>query len=467
MPGTSEFKVGLFVFVCLAIVAAMSMQVNNDPTSFGRGRSHDVLIPNASGLVKQSNIKMAGIPVGVIKNIELEDGKARVIMSLRGDLKLTKSAQVELMPNGILGDKYLELNTGDPADEALPEGGRILIFRDRGSFDAVLNQVGKIAQDISEISTSLKAATTGDGDPSSPVGRILLNIEDLTAELRDLAATKRGKVEEIIDNVHSITASIDDFVNDDSEDGFKTNWKKMAKSLGKVDSILTNVDEITGKINQGKGTLGKLVNDETTVEELNHAIVGVNNMLDTANKFQINIDAHTEFLGGNMQKTFAGITIQPGPDRYYLVQIVNDPRGVTERVDAAQTGTNGTVTTQTQTRYANKIKVSAQFAKVFYNFTIRAGLIESAGGIGMDYSFFRNKLRFSAEAFDFGRTEGVDLRVYARYKFYSFLYAIVGGDDILNSRGNVFSGSGAAGFIGAGLDFTNDDLKLLLTKVPF
>lgn len=465
--GSNEFKVGLFVFVCLVIIAAMSMQVNNDPSSIGRGAKYDVLISNASGLVKQSNVKMAGIPVGVIKDIRLENGQARIIMSINDDLKLTKSAIVEVLPNGILGDKYLEINPGNPADERLEEGGRIANYRDRGSFDTILNQVGKIAADVSEITSNIKKATSGEGDDASPIGRIIHNIEDFTGELKDLAENKRGKVEEIIDNVHSISASIDEFINDESEDGFKTNWKKMAKSLGRVDSILRNVDEITGKINQGKGTIGKLINDETTVEELNHAIVGVNNMLDTANKFQISLDYHSEFLAGAFTKTYVGINIQPGPDRYYLLQIVDDPKGSYDRVDAAQTVNGGAATTtQTQTVYRNKLKFSAQFAKNFYDLTIRGGLIESSGGFGVDYSLFNKKLKFSAEAFAWGRSEGVDLRVYARYKFYSFFYIIGGGDDILNTRGNSFTGTGASGFIGAGLDFTNDDLKLLLTKAP-
>ena len=77
-----------------------------------------------------------------------------------------------------------------------------------------------------------------------------------------------------------------------------------------------------------------------------------------------------------------------------------------------------------------------------------------------------NRLKLSVEAFNFSRQEGVDVRAFARYKFYSIFYAVVGGDDILNQGNNQFSGTKATGFIGAGLDFTNDDLKLLLTKAP-
>ncbi len=469
MMNSIEFKVGLFVAICLGLVAAMSFQVNNDPSITGRAKNYDAVLTDASGLVKDSNVKMAGIPVGVISSIDLKDGKALVHMKLRGNLPLTKSAEVELKPNGILGDKYLEVRPGDPKDEALPDGAVIYNVKDKGSFDAVLNQVGKIANDVGEITLTLKKATTGNGDEESPIGRILRNIEDITGDLREIADNKKDKIQETIDHVHAVAKSIDEFVNDSSEDGFKTNWKKMAKSLGKVDSILTNVDDITGKVNSGKGTLGKLVNDETTVEELNHAISGVNNMLDSASKFQVDLDYHSEILGGGpFTKSYVGINIQPGPDRFYLLQVVDDPKGSFDRTDTSQTVNGGAPTvSSTSNVYHNKLKLSAEFGKNIYDLTIRAGIIENSGGVGIDYSFFNKKLKISAEAFNFSRTEGVDVRAFAKYRFYSVFYAIMGGDDIFNSKGNSFTGTGAAGFIGAGLDFTNDDLKLLLTKVPF
>src|SRR5471030_515535 len=109
MIGSAEFKVGLFVLACLGVVAAMSFQVNNDPSVTGHAQKYQVLLKDASGLVKNSNVKMAGIPIGIIKDIQLEDGKAKVLLNLRGNLLVSKDASFEIRANGILGDKYLEL----------------------------------------------------------------------------------------------------------------------------------------------------------------------------------------------------------------------------------------------------------------------------------------------------------------------------------------------------------------------
>jgi phospholipid/cholesterol/gamma-HCH transport system substrate-binding protein len=317
------------------------------------------------------------------------------------------------------------------------------------------------------VTENLKKATSGEGDDSTTIGRILLNIEDLTADLRDITSDKKDDIESTIDHIHNVAKSLDNFINDESPDGFKYNFKKMSKSLGKVDSILTNVDEITGKINSGKGTIGKLVNDESTVEELNKAISGVNNMLDKARRFELTVDYHSELLANSMVKSYIGVSIQPGPDRFYNVAVVSDPKGSVEHVDQVSSANGGSPTTlQNRTVYHEKLKFSIQFGKNFYDLAVRAGLFESTAGIGVDYHLFNRKLRVTSEFFDFARTEGPNLRAYVRWKFYSVFYAVAGGDDIMNTKSNI-NGTGASGFLGAGLDFTNEDLKLLLGKVGF
>jgi len=114
--------------------------------------------------------------------------------------------------------------------------------------------------------------------------------------------------------------------------------------------------------------------------------------------------------------------------------------------------------TSTEKRFLSKTKFTLLFAKNFYDFTIKAGLIENSGGFGMDYHFFNRKLRFSVEAFNL---EKANLRVSARYDLFYGLYVTAGQQDMLDKEQTRSS------YLGAGLFLTNDDLKLLLTKSPF
>ena len=452
-----EFKVGLFVLIVSGIIGGMSLRAGNSSNYLGPKKESWFYIDDASGLVKGSGVKTAGIDVGTIKDIKLENGQAKVEMSLKGDLPLTKSARIEIRPNGILGDKHVEIVAGDPRDPPLRSGEQILVVDDRASVDRLIAEVSKITKSLSEVAENVKSATEGDAD--KPLGRIINHIETITGDLAELTQNKKREVGEIIDNVHDITQTFDDFVNDDGPDGFKQAVNGALKSLKRIESSLKNVDEITGKINRGEGTIGKLVNDDTTVEQINTAIDGINNFIDAGSKLQTSIDFHSAYLTSIGQpKSILNLRVQPGLDRYYEVGIVSDPMGLTDTI-VTQSNTNGVQSTTNETKtYENKVKFNALFAKNFYDFTVKGGIIESSGGAGLDYYLLKRRLMLSVEGFGFS---GFDLRASARYTVFSGLYVTAGGENLTSNRGDMTA------FVGAGLLLTNDDLKLFLSKMPF
>lgn len=451
-----EFKVGALVLSVGALIAFMSMQVSDDPSYLGRAKKAWFLLPNASGLIKNSAVMSAGIPVGVIKDIRLQDGKARVDITIKSDIPLTTSAFVEIKAMGILGDKHVEVSPGSPNDPPLVEGGQILIVKDKGSLDNLISQVSEITSSLKDVSEALKESVTEDGTRKHVLGRIVSNIEKLTGDIAEMTSENKGKINDIVDQVNDITAALDELVNDESEQGLKKSWKR---ALARIDSTLKNVDDIAGKINRGEGTIGKLINDETTVEELNTAIQGVSSMVDAANRIQTGFDFHGEYLSKvSATKSYIGVQIQPGLDRYYYLAVVDDPAGVVETVDT--TTTSGSTTSEFSEKkvYYNKTKLTVLYAKNFFDWTIKGGLIENTGGFGIDYYFFRKKMRASVEAFNFAK---MNVRASLQYSLFHGLYIIGGVNDALDKS------ELRSGYLGAGLFLTNDDLKILLSKSPF
>lgn len=452
-----EFKVGILVLAVSALIATMSIKVSNDPAGLGSTKNAHFYMDDASGLVKNSNIRMAGIPIGMIKDIRLENGMARVEVILKGDTPVTKSARVEIRPNGILGDKFVEVIGGDVRDPPLQSGDQIMVVDDRASVDRMIGEISKITNSISQVAENIKAATEGDKD--KPLGRIVDNIDRLTTDLAALSAKHRDDLGEIIANLRETTDTINDLVTDDSSDGFKSAFQDAVKSLKKIEGTLKNVEEITGKINRGEGTIGKLVNDPETAEELNTAISGINNLLDTSNRLQTSFDFHTHYMANSKNaKSYLSVRLQPGVDRYYELGVIDDDVGTRERRRISRTtGGVETVTLEDRT-FQDRVKFNAQFAKNFWNLTLRGGVLENTGGVGIDYHFLKNDLRFTAEAYDFS---DIQIRASARYNIWSGLYFTLGGENLAGNSGE------SSAFIGAGLFLTNDDLKLLMTRLPF
>ena len=458
MMGTAEFKVGIMVIAVLAMIGVMSMRVSENPEILHKNKEAWFLLKDASGLIKNSGIKMAGVDIGSIKNIRLQDGMARIDIKISADLPLTTSTSAELRANGILGDKYIEIVPGNPQDPPLPEGGQITRTVDHGSMNVVMNEISKVASAFSNIAEKLKTATDDKPDQNQPIGRIIKNIEDLTRDLSEITAKNKGKIGEVIDRANNIAGTLDNLINDKSPEGFKETWKRVMKSLNRLDVVMKNAEEVSDKINSGKGTIGRLINDDATVEKIETAVDKVSSVFDTASTIETSFDFHSEFMTrADQAKSFIGVRIQPGLDRYYEVAIIDDAAGLTLHTDTTRS-TGGTTTTINQAdTYRERVKFTALYAKNIYDFTVKGGLIESRGGIALDYNFWRNKFRFSVEAFNFA---DIYVRAYLKYNLYRGVYLVGGGD-------NVFDSSGYSTFIGAGLFLTNDDLKLILTRASF
>jgi len=454
---TPEFKVGVLVTVITGLIAGMSMTVTENSGFTGRSKRHSFVLNDANGLIQNGAVKMAGIKVGIIDDIVLEGGKARIKIIIDKDVPLRVSSLAVIQPDGLLGHKHVELMPGNSLDPPLPPGTEILSASEKGSINKVLTEMDGAIQSLQVLSETL-SKVIGEGADELVMGRVFLNLEHLTKGLSDIVNVNEAKITEAIDQMYQITSTIDSLVNDNSMEGLKGSWQQVVDSLRYVSTSLQNIEEITEKVNQGGGTIGRLINDGETVNELNTTIRNVNDLVGGVAKWETSIDFHSEYLSQmGDTKSFLSIKVQPGLDRYYELGVVDDPRGVVKLSSTTTAVDNQTSSTFEETKtFYNKVKIHALFAKNFYDFTIKGGILANSAGLGFDYHLWRRSLRLSLEAFEFN---DLYVRAYARYNILKSIYLIGGIDNLLGEVDEKDV------FIGAGIFITNDDLKMLASKV--
>lgn len=459
---STEMKVGLFALIALAVIAVLNIRLSKNPSVLGASNRLYFLVDDASGLITNTAVKVAGVKVGIIKSITLENGRAKIEILLQSGLDLTKSVKVEIVSNGILGDKYISIIGGDPTDAPLKSGDQITNVVSSGSLNNVMGEVSKVATALQEVAAALKQAAV-DGTDATPLGRIIGNIERVTADLAEVTAQNKDKVNNVIDGVEELTETLKIALGENGREEFKQAWGNVTQGMGKLDRSLAHIEEVTGKIAEGEGTIGRLINDEETVNGVNKAIDNLNRVLGGALNLQTTFDYHSEFMTERSDiQSYVGIKIQPGLDRYYYLGIVQDPLGVTEKTSTTTTTTTtppgSEVVTESDRNKTDKnaIKFTALFAKHFYNLTLKGGLIQSSGGFGVDYHFYREKLSLSAEMFDFGDP---NLRMFATWRPIKGFYLVGGGDSILQREERDFNP-----FIGGGLTVTNDDINIFAAQ---
>src|SRR5207247_1906784 len=86
-------------------------------------------------------------------------------------------------------------------------------------------------------------------------------------------------------------------------------------------------------------------------------------------------------------KEYLSIQLVPRPDKFYLIEIVNDPRGLRENVTTLTEKADGVERSNVTTYSQNKLKFTLQFGKTIGIWTGRFGIKESTGGVGLEVTF--------------------------------------------------------------------------------
>lgn len=119
-----ELVVGLFIIVGVVCLGYLSIKLGKMEIVGERGYNIYALFNNVGGLKSGSPIVIAGVDVGRVKSITIENYQARVVFSLPRDIKIQEDAIATVKAKGLIGEKYIEITPGG-SEKIIKPGGRI------------------------------------------------------------------------------------------------------------------------------------------------------------------------------------------------------------------------------------------------------------------------------------------------------------------------------------------------------
>jgi phospholipid/cholesterol/gamma-HCH transport system substrate-binding protein len=279
MKNSLETRLG--VFVILAVLAAWAiMETLGGMEMLHGGYRASALFNTAQDLKVGDNVKMAGVEIGRVETIALDNGKARVTMKLHADAVVKTDSEAVIKFTGLMGQNFVSISFGSPdapkaVDGAMLQTGEqpdlnavmaklndaadgIKRFGDAFSGDKISNLVGPLVDFVKQNSGNISGAIsnidniTGQiASGQGTVGRLIY-----TDTLYDSALGAVTNLQDAVTQVRSVVSGI-------------TNGQGTIGKLVTDDTLytattasMTNLNQILLKINQGQGTVGKLVNDQ-------------------------------------------------------------------------------------------------------------------------------------------------------------------------------------------------------------
>lgn len=480
---TQAAKVGVFLVASAGGVYAVSRTISKN-VGEGKGYVVHTHLKDASGLANHSRVTMAGIPVATIEAIQLEGGMARIDLRVRGDLPLYENATVGKKSASLLGEFVLVLTPGTEDHARLKDGAEIAAIPEPATTDQILNDVARIADRIKVVAEQL-AKAIGSDQGERNMESILQNLADATDALNhtirenrelihdtllhvdNITKNSEPEVAKILENVRTVTndvkllmAQTGDGRNGTGQPGeLRDTIGHINRASKNLESALSHIDSAAGRLDRGEGTLGRLSKDEALINEVQGVAEGVNDYVERLGQVQTVVGLRSDYnFLANTIKSYFELRLQPREDKYYLVELINDPRGKTSftQQDVATTNPNDPANYRTVTiTTTDAFRFSLQFARRLGPFTGRFGIKESTGGIGVDTHLLSNRFEITQDLFGFGEDIKPRYRVYLSYQFIRNLW-LMGGVD------HVFFANRRDYFLGLQLRFTDQDLKAIL-----
>lgn len=500
-------RVGALVIA--AIVAAFVVwRLVDERSGSSQGYRVHAYLNNAHGLITKSRVTVAGLPVGFLDSIELatitrrelrcdrgpemEDDDdmvtvARVNVIMENDVELYEDATISRRSASLLGEFILAMTPGTPGGDRLEDGDRICTVIESSDTSDLIADLGAVARSVRRVAEQVER-TFGTDEGGRQMQEALRNLTEALEGVNRIIQTNEQTVQHTLDNIDSITSTAEprlasildniDRTTGDLRDIIEHNRDGLDEGVGEVgptiasinrasqqlERVLEDVGEVTERTAAGEGTIGRLTSDEHLIDEVEETVEGVNAIIGGFSRLRTVVALRSEYLFlANAFKNYIEIQLSPSEDRYFLIQIVDDPRGQTQftttqvRTSPPREG-EPAFYEEVRATTSENLLFSLQLAKRLYFMTLRFGILESSGGIGFDVHLFDDRLEMNADLFRFGDQTFPSLRVRVSYEIVNTLFVLAGVDNILNADPSTPSQNGADFFLGAMLRFTDHDL---------
>lgn len=279
----TEIKVGL-VGLGILILLFFGIKFLKGIDIFNKEVSYHVLYNDVSGMHESNYIYLNGMKVGYIKDIKALDNRAEnflVTISISSKVNMTKDSKIVLFNADMLGSKALRLELGH--GELLHKGDTITGEIEIGMLDKLGTAITPMAENLDSILSATKSILNQQNRDN--IQRTLANLESTSRKLNGISQqfdglidSEKKKIKNIIANTESITTNL------------KDNNERLSNIISRIDQITDTVaqanigstlsetsrtierlNKVLGIIENGKGNLGLLINDEGLYRNLNES----------------------------------------------------------------------------------------------------------------------------------------------------------------------------------------------------
>ncbi|GAB1534569.1 hypothetical protein ADMFC3_02000 [Geovibrio sp. ADMFC3] len=274
-----ELKVGLFVIISIALMAAILVTFAIKKKLFMPKINVSILTDSGDGITKSMPVKYAGFTISRVYEVELmEDGN--VVLHTKIPKQYTKwikqDSTAKLTSQNIIGSSFIVFSGGSPDSLEIQDGTSFNLIRE-GGLAALIEQAQPVIDDVKEIVNNVANITQTIEDQSKNIDRFFSGLGDVG------------------DDLHNKTGSVGYLVRSD----YIKN--EVQNIVGRIEILQTQLNDIAGNVNN------KVERTDESIDKLNSALQtfkeGIQSIQNAVESAQPTIDNANEISGDIAEAT--------------------------------------------------------------------------------------------------------------------------------------------------------------------
>lgn len=277
MKLSRELKTGIIVIGGILLFIMGFSYLKSNPI-FDNSKVFYAVYDHVGGLQTGTQVTINGFSVGKVNDIRFGDssGKLLVTFTVSNDFNFSKNSKAELYDTGIIGGKGIQIipvtdqgpfaKSGDTLPTSIRPGITELV---QTKLTPLQNKVEDAVSNADSVLVNFNRVLDADTQANlresvKGLNRLIGSLQSTTNNLNQFLTDNQGELDSAIGNIHDITVNFSKISDSLANAG-------LSQTVHSMQATLSNLDSLLQRMEQGEGTMGRLLKDESLYENLANA----------------------------------------------------------------------------------------------------------------------------------------------------------------------------------------------------
>jgi phospholipid/cholesterol/gamma-HCH transport system substrate-binding protein len=284
---TKEVKVGILAVIALTILY-IGLNFLKGIDFFRPNSTYYTIFDDIDGLTVSNPVLINGLRVGMIGDIKILqhlDNRILVAIEVDDDITLGDSTVALLINSDLLGSKAINLEVGRVRNPK--QDGDTLISRiDRGITDMFRDKAMPVVENINVSVTEVNKLLSALSNNRNKMDNIFDSFERTSRNIETMSVENRENLNKITSNLQQLSEALNNpdtgikpLIANMNQFADSLNNLELKQTVNKANLAMQHLSSIMQTINEGEGSMGKFIKDDSLYYNLNQSIKDLDRLL--------------------------------------------------------------------------------------------------------------------------------------------------------------------------------------------